>query len=306
MKTEYDIIILGGGPAGMTAALYAARSRMKVIVLEKLAPGGQMAITDFIENYPGFVPGVHGYELTQKMEDHARAFGAEVGYAEVYKIRQEDNRHVVETSEGEYIGKTIIIATGATAKRLGVPGEAEFIGRGVSYCATCDGAFYKDKKVVVVGGGDSAIDEAIYLTRFATKVTIVHRRCELRAIKVLQERAFENPKIDFQWNSVVDRIEGEPVVQQVVTHDVNTGEQTTIAADGVFVYIGLVPNTPFVPEGVQLEWGYIITAEDMSTGIPGIFAAGDVRVKTLRQVVTAAGDGATAAHSAEKYIEAHF
>lgn len=306
MATEYDIIILGGGPAGLTAGLYAARSRMKVVLLEKLAPGGQVAITDFVENYPGFVPGVQGLDLSQKMEEHARAFGVEVAYSEVYGIRTENHHHIIESSDGEYIGKTVIIATGATPKKLGVPGEAEFIGRGVSYCATCDGAFYKDKKVVVVGGGDSAIDEAIYLTRFASKVTIVHRRDQLRAIKVLQERAFANPKIEFCWNSVIDRIEGQPVVQQVHARDIKTGEIHVIPADGIFVYIGLVPNTSFVPEGIEMEWGYVVTNEEMETGIPGIYAAGDVRKKTFRQIVTAAADGAIAAHTAEKYIESNF
>lgn len=303
MATEYDIVILGGGPAGMTAALYAARSRLNIIVLEKMAPGGQMALTDQIENYPGFSPGVTGFELTQKMEEHARFQGAEIGYAEVSAIRGGDGRHIVETSEGDYIAKTVIIASGAMPKKLDVPGEAEFIGRGVSYCAVCDGAFYKEKKVVVVGGGDSAVDEAHYLTRFASKVTIVHRRDQLRAIKSLQERAFADPKIEFRWDSVVERIEGGPVVQRVVLRNVKTGELSELPTDGVFVYVGLVANTDFLPPEIQTKWGHIVTDDDMATSVPGIFAAGDVRVKSLRQIITAAADGAIAAHSAEKYLE---
>lgn len=300
----HDLIIIGGGPAGLSAAIYGARARLKTLVVEKMYAGGQAAITDRIENYPGFVEGIGGMELTEAMKMQAERFGAKFVNGEAQRIIPKDNGFIVELKNEQLEAKAVILAMGAEARKLMVKGEKEFTGRGVSYCATCDGAFYTDKKVVVVGGGDSAIEEALYLTKFAESVTVVHRRNELRATKILQERAFSNEKIKFLWDSVVEEVKGQEAVEEIVIKNIKTGEITSYPTDGVFVAIGWEPNSSIVKGLVNLsERGYIITDENMATNIPGIFAAGDIREKSLRQVITAAADGAVAAVSAEKYIE---
>ncbi|MGB9977475.1 thioredoxin-disulfide reductase [Thermovenabulum sp.] len=300
----HDLIIIGGGPAGLSAAIYGARARLKTLVVEKMYAGGQAAITDRIENYPGFVEGIGGMELTEAMKMQAERFGAKFVNGEAQRIIPKDDGFIVELKNEQLEAKSVILAMGAEARKLMVKGEKEFTGRGVSYCATCDGAFYTDRKVVVVGGGDSAIEEALYLTKFAESVTVVHRRNELRATKILQERAFSNEKIKFLWDSVVKEVKGQEAVEEIVIKNIKTGEITSYPTDGVFVAIGWEPNSNIVKGLVNLnERGYIITDENMATNVPGIFAAGDIREKSLRQVITAAADGAIAAVSAEKYIE---
>ncbi len=300
----YDLIIIGGGPGGFTAGLYAARARLATLLLEKGVPGGQAAVTSHIENYPGFPDGVDGPELGQRLKDQAVRFGLEVASADVTQVTLEDALKLVHTDQGVFQAKALIIATGTQSAGLGVPGEQELKGRGVSYCATCDGAFFRDKTVAVVGGGDSAIDETLFLTRFVQEAIIIHRRDALRATKILQDRALANAKIRFQWNSVVDQIVGQDTVQAVVVRNVKTGQKTTLPVDGVFIYIGLRPNTAFLGNLLQLdERGYIIANEEMETSAPGVFAVGDVRVKSLRQVITACADGAIAAVNADKYLQ---
>lgn len=300
----YDVIIIGAGPAGMTAAVYASRANLDTLMLERGVPGGQMADTEEIENYPGF-ESILGQELSMKMLDHAKKFGAEYGYGNVQEIIDHGNYKEVKAGDKTFKAKAIIIATGAEYKKLGIPGEEEFTGRGVSYCAVCDGAFYRERKIVVIGGGDSAVEEGMYLTRFAKKVTIIHRRDKLRAQKILQERAFKNEKIEFIWDTVVEEIHGKDgKVSHLTIKNVKTGETGEFQTDGVFVYIGTVPlSEPFKSLGIVNEEGYIPTNENMETKIPGIFAAGDIREKDLRQVVTATGDGSIAAEMAAKYIE---
>ncbi|GAV23211.1 thioredoxin-disulfide reductase [Carboxydothermus pertinax] len=301
---RYDVIIIGAGPAGLSAALYSARSKLSTLYIEKLSTGGQAATTDEIENYPGFARGIPGPDLTQQMEQQAQRFGAKKLNAEVKAIELQGDDRIVKTTKGDLIAKVVIIASGAAPKLLGCPGELEFRARGVSYCATCDAAFYEGANVMVVGGGDSAVEEACYLTKFAEKVTLVHRRDTLRATKVLQERAFANEKLEILWNTVVEEIIGTDVVEKVRLKNVVTGEVFEKEIDGIFIYVGLEPNTEFVKSLVTLdERGYIITDENMRTNIPGVYAAGDVRQKLLRQVVTAAADGAIAAYHAEKYLE---
>jgi len=303
---RYDLIIIGGGPAGLTAGLYAARARLKALLIERGIPGGQAAVTSHIENYPGFPEGIDGPELGQRMKEQAVHFGLEFLTAEVGSVTLEDNLKVVHTDQGTLKARALIIATGTQNATLGVPGERELKGRGVSYCATCDGAFFRDKTVAVVGGGDSAIDEALFLTRFVKEAIIIHRRDALRATKILQDRAFANPKIRFQWNSVVEEILGQSTVQGVIVRNVKTGQKATLPVDGIFIYIGLKPNTAFLGDLLRLdERGYIITNEEMETNIPGIFAAGDVRAKSLRQVITACADGAIAAVNADRYLQEH-
>lgn len=299
----YDVIIIGAGPAGMTAAVYTSRANMSTLMVERGIPGGQMANTEEIENYPGY-ESILGPDLSNKMFEHARKFGTEYAYGDIKGIRVEEPYKIVLAGDKEYKGKSVIIATGAEHRLLGVPGEKELAGRGVSYCAVCDGAFFRDKNLIVVGGGDSAVEEGIYLTRFAKKVTIVHRRDELRAQKILQKRAFENEKIDFIWNSVVKEIVGTDKVEKVILQNRETGEESEVQADGVFIYVGMDPlSVPFRDLGITNESGYILTNEKMHTSIPGLYAAGDVREKALRQVVTATGDGAEAAISAQNYVE---
>ncbi|WP_028309084.1 thioredoxin-disulfide reductase [Desulfitibacter alkalitolerans] len=298
----YEVAIIGGGPAGLTAALYTARSGRKTIIIERSMPGGQAALTSWIENFPGFPEGVSGPDLMMKFYQQASQFGAEMITEDVVSADLRDDVKIIKTTGRAIEAMSVIIASGAQAKKLGVEGEERFQGRGVSYCATCDGAFFKDKKVAVVGGGDSAVEEAIFLTKFAGEVHIIHRRDELRATRILQERALENPKIKFIYNTVVEEIKGNKGVEKMLLKDVKTGELREEAMDGVFVFIGTVPNTHWL-EGVDLnQGGYIQTDDFLKTNLPGVFAAGDVREKFLRQVSTAVGDGATAAMSAERYL----
>lgn len=300
----YDVTIIGGGPAGLAAGIYASRAALKTLLIEKGMPGGLAASTDSIENYPGFAEGISGPELMMQMDAQARRFGLEVISENVEGIKPMEDHFVINTEDIEINTKTIILATGAQPRKLKIAGEEEYTGRGVSWCATCDGAFFKDKVVAVVGGGDAAVEEAIYLTKFATKVHIIHRRDELRATKILQERAKENGKIEFQWNSVVEKIAGDTTVKEITLKNVQNGQTEDLKVDGIFIYVGTKPVSEIVSKLIDLdERGYIITDEDMHTSRPGIFAAGDIRQKTLRQVVTAVADGAIAAVSAEKYIE---
>jgi len=303
-KRLYDVVIIGAGPAGMTAAVYASRANLDTLMLERGVPGGQMADTEAIENYPGF-ESVLGPDLSNKMFEHAQKFGAQYAYGEVKEVVDHGDYKEVITGDKTYRTKTVIITTGAEYRKLGIPGEEELTGRGVSYCAVCDGAFFKDREIAVIGGGDSAVEEGMYLTRFAKKVTIIHRRDELRAQKILQDRAFENDKIEFIWDTVVEEIKEEDgKVGTLQLKNVKTGETSEFKTDGVFVYIGTVPlSEPFKSLGIVDDEGYIPTNENMETEIPGIFAAGDIRVKDLRQVVTATGDGSIAAETAIKYIE---
>lgn len=303
---QYDVVIIGAGPAGLTAGLYASRSKLSTLYIEELATGGQAAATDEIENYPGFVHGVSGPDLSDKMEEQAKRFGAVKLAAKVDSLQIEGNYRVIKTNKGDFKAKTVIIASGAAPKLLGCSGELEFRARGVSYCATCDAAFYEGvPNVMVVGGGDSAVEEANYLTKFAEKVTLVHRRDSFRATKVVQDKAFNNPKLNIVWNTVVEEITGDGIVEQARLKNIVTGETTEMAIDGIFIYVGLVPNTDFLGDLITTKNGYIVTDADMRTNIPGVYAAGDVRDKLLRQVVIAAADGAIAAFVAEKYIEEH-
>lgn len=304
-QAVYDVVIIGAGPGGMTAALYASRANLKTLMIEKGMPGGEILNTAEVENYPGFSL-ITGPELAQHIYDGAMRFDAEHIYGDVERIEQVGNFHHVYASNKVFITKTVIIATGSHHRHLNVEGESRLAGRGVSYCAVCDGFFFRDKHVVVVGGGDSAVEEGNYLTQFAQKVTIIHRRDALRAQKVLQDRAFANPKINFIWDTVVEAIQGEEAVSSVTLRNVKTNEVTEFEAEGVFVYVGLVPNSQ-VAEGLNItdEEGWVITDHAMATSIPGIFAVGDVRQKHLRQIVTATSDGAIAGHSAYQYIEEH-
>ncbi|MGG0753298.1 thioredoxin-disulfide reductase [Brevibacillus laterosporus] len=299
----YDVIIAGAGPAGMTAAVYTSRANMSTLMLERGIPGGQMANTEDIENFPGFTS-ILGPDLSNKMFEHAQKFGAEYQYGDIKEIRDDNPYKIVVVGDKEYKAKSIIVATGAEHRLLGAPGEKEYSGRGVSYCAVCDGAFFRNKELVVVGGGDSAVEEAIFLTRFATKVTIIHRRDEFRAQKIIQKRAFENEKIHVIWDTVVKEIRGDNVVTGVLLENVKTGEQTEYPTNGVFIYVGMDPLTEAVKNlGITNEGGYIPTDELMRTNVEGVFAAGDVREKLLRQVVTATGDGSIAAQNAQVYVE---
>lgn len=306
MDKQYDLIIIGGGPAGLAAAVYGARAGLTTCVVERGLLGGQIFNTSKVENYPGFPEGILGPDISSRLDEHARKFGAEIVLADVTRVDLGGALKTVATSEGVLVARTVIIATGATPKRLGVPGEERLIGAGVSYCATCDGAFYRDKKVAVVGGGDAAIDEALFLTRFAQEVTVIHRRGELRAIKYLQDKAFANPKMKFVWNSVVTEVLGDDRVKAVMVETTAGGatERRAIAVDGVFIYVGMTPNTAFLGGALPLDAnGYIPSGETTETAIPGVFAAGDVRSKALRQVVTAVADGAVAAYMAEKFLQ---
>lgn len=300
---RYELIIIGGGPAGLAAGLYAARARMKTLCLERLTPGGALATTEDVENYPGF-RAITGPDLVEKMLEHAKDFGMELSYSDANSIELDGTDRIVHTDEGPIVAKAVLIASGAKINKLGVPGEEEFAGRGVSYCAVCDGAFFRDQDVVVVGGGDAAIDEGLYLTRLVETVTVIHRRDQLRASKILQERAFANEKVSFMWEMVVREIHGDGMVKEVLLENVKTAEQSVHPTEGVFVYIGSKPNTDFVKGLVEMdEAGHIITDLHMQTSVPGIYAAGDVRIDSYRQAVTAGGDGCTAALAAEKYIE---
>lgn len=303
-RRPYDVIIIGGGPAGLTAGLYTSRARLRSLLIESGILGGQIMATDLIENYPGFPKGIGGSELGHLMEEQAKRFGLETVQNEVIEIGLEGELKRVQTYEKTYFSRALIICTGTEYRKLGVPGEEEFRGKGVSYCATCDGAFFQNGKVMVVGGGDSALTEALYLTKFVKELYIVHRRDALRATKIYQERAESNPKIKFIWNSVVQAIRGDSIVRSVLIKNVKTGDTQEIEADGVFLFIGLAPRTQFLKGLVVLdENGYIVTNENCETSVKGIFAAGDCRKKLLRQISTSVGDGATAAFAVEKYLE---
>ncbi|MDN5024063.1 thioredoxin-disulfide reductase [Streptococcus sp. SO4] len=302
----YDTIIIGAGPAGMTAALYAARSNLKVALIEGGLPGGQMNNTSDIENYPGYA-NISGPELAEKMFEPLENLGVEHLYGFVENVEDHGKFKKVVTDDQVYETRTVIVATGSKHRLLGVPGEEELNSRGVSYCAVCDGAFFRDQDLLVVGGGDSAVEEAIFLTRFAKSVTIIHRRDELRAQKVLQDRAFANEKINFIWDSVVKEIKGENRVESVVIENVKTGQVTEQAFGGVFIYVGLDPVSDFVQElQIRDQAGWIVTDDHMKTSVTGVFAVGDVRQKDLRQVTTAVGDGAIAGQEAYKYITEHY
>lgn len=298
-----DLVIIGGGPAGLSAGIYASRAAIDTVLLERGIPGGLVISTHFIDNYPGFSEGIGGPELMTQMEKQARRFGLDIQSTNVDGIKVSEKGFILKTDQGEIKAGAVIMATGAQPQLLGVKGEKEFTGRGVSYCATCDGAFFRGKTVAVVGGGDAAVEEAMFLTRFVNKVLLIHRRGELRATKIVQKRAFENPKIDFIWHNVVDEIYGKDTVEALLVRDVRDNEKRILNVDGVFLYVGNSPNSWLVRDIVTLdEKGYIITDENMLTSQPGIYAAGDVRQKLLRQVVTAVADGAVAAVAAEKYL----
>lgn len=309
---KYDLVIIGAGPAGLAAGLYAGRARLNTLIIEKQKNGGQIVITSEIENYPGCLDEETGPSLIDRMVKQTEKFGVDHVFDTVTDVELEGEEKVIKCLNGEYNAKAVIIAAGAHPVPIGCPGERELSGKGVSYCATCDAAFFEDFEVYVVGGGDSAVEEAMYLTKFARKVTIIHRRDELRAAKSIQEKAFANPKMNFMWDSVVEEIKGDGLVESMIVKNVKTGELIEIKADeedgtfGIFVFIGFKPNSDLFDGKVQMdERKYIITDDDMKTDIPGVFAAGDIRKKSLRQVVTAAADGAIAAVQAGKYIEEH-
>jgi thioredoxin reductase (NADPH) len=307
-KEIYDVIIIGGGPAGLTAGIYTSRARISTLLIEKLGIGGQASITDRIENYPGFIEGISGPELVHNMEEQAQSFGVKTIFDEVTRVEVSDEGNIkkvfVHDDPEPYQCLSIIVAAGHEQRKLGVPGETEFTGRGVSYCATCDGAFFRDGAVAVVGGGDVAVEEALFLTRFVSKAYIVHRRDRLRATKILQERAAGNDKIAFVFDSVLDEVSGQTTVNGVKVRNVKTGQTEVLAVDGVFVFIGWNPNLSFLGSVVDMsEDGYIIVDKEMMTSREGIFACGDCCKKKLRQIVAACGDGATAAFSAQHYVE---
>ena len=303
MKQIYDMIMIGGGPGGYTAALYAARAGLDVIVLEKLSAGGQMALTSQIDNYPGFEEGIDGFTLGEKMQAGAEAFGAKTEYAEVFSVDLKAVPKVLETSEGTFYGHTVVLATGASPRNLGISGETELVGRGVHYCASCDGMFYKDKTVVIVGGGNTAAADAMVLSRIAKKVILVHRRDTLRATKIYHEPLMKAENVEFRWNSTVSEFISDGKVTGVKIKDVHTGEETVIDCDGVFVSVGRKPATELVKDQLELDAeGYVIADESTKTNISGVYAVGDVRTKKVRQIVTAVADGAIAAHEAEEYL----
>lgn len=303
MDKIYDVIVIGAGPGGMTAALYASRSDLDTLLLEKGVPGGQLMNTAEIENYSGF-KSIEGPDLAAKMYEGATAFGAEYTLGDLQEIIDGPDFKKVVTADKIYKTQTVIIATGAEHRKLGIPGEDKLRGRGVSYCAVCDGAFFRDRPLVVVGGGDSAVEEGTYLTQFASDVTIIHRRDELRAQSILQDRAFENEKVDFIWDTVVEEIQGENKVESLKLRNVKTDEVSEFEIDGTFIYIGLIPNTDGLDNlGITDEEGWVLTDEYMQTDIPGVYAIGDVRQTVLRQVATAVGDGSIAGDQAYKYIQ---
>ena len=303
MKHIYDMIIIGGGPGGFTAALYAARAGLGVIVLEKLSAGGQMALPSQIDNYPGFEDGIDGFTLGEKMQAGAEKFGAKTEYAEVFSVDLKAVPKIVETSEGTFYGHTVVLATGASPRELGVSGEKELIGRGVHYCAACDGMFYKGKTVVIIGGGNTAAADAFVLSRIAKKVILVHRRDTLLATNVYQDPQMRAENVDFRWNSTVSEFISDGKVTGVKINDVNTGEESVVECDGVFISVGRKPATELVKYQLELDsGGYVIADESTKTNIPGVYAVGDVRIKKVRQIVTAVADGAVAAHEAEEYL----
>jgi thioredoxin reductase (NADPH) len=303
---DYDLVIIGAGPAGLTAGLYAARARMNVLLIEKAVPGGQIIVTDWIENYPGFPEGISGFDLAEKMKLQAEALGLKMDTAEVQSLNLAPDVKEVIFQDKTIKAKSLIIASGASPKKLGI-GEDRFMGKGISFCATCDAPFFKEKTVVAVGGGDTAVQEAIYLTKFVKKVYLIHRRDELRATKILQERAFANEKIEIVWDTVATGVDGFFGIEGVHVKNVKTGEEKTLKADGCFIWVGILPNTQFLNDMVDTDaFGFIRADARMQTSVPGVFAAGDVRDTPLRQVSTAVGDGAIAAVSAEHYLENEF
>lgn len=309
MDKIYDVIILGAGPAGLSAGLYAGRSRLSTLIIEKGVDGGQIAITNEIENYPGqMLEGESGPSLIARMTEQAKKFGAERISDTITSVELEGEVKKVVCSKGTYQGKTVIVATGAKHRNIGCENEEKFIGKGISFCATCDASFFEDFEVYVVGGGDAAVEEAMYLTKFARKVTIIHRRNELRAAKSIQEKAFKNPKLAFMWDSVVEKVDGDELLNTMYVKNVKTGEVTKVEADpddglfGLFGFIGLLPNTELFEGKIDMDRGYVKTDDNLHTNVEGVYAAGDLRIKVLRQVVTAAADGAIAATEAEHYL----
>lgn len=305
IEEEYDTVILGAGPAGLTAAMYAARDSLKTLVLEKQFPGGQVATTEFVENYPGFPEGIMGADLSEKFYAHAAKFGVKIRAAECQQIDVKGNYKylTIKNLPFQIKAKTLILCLGAHWKRLDVPGENRFFGRGVSFCATCDGSFYKGQEIAVIGGGDSALEEGLYLTKFASKVTIIHRRNKLRAAKIYQERALKHEKINFIYDTVVTAVNGEQKVRSISLKNIATGEESELDVAGIFIFIGQTADTELVKDLIKLdESGFIIADESTETNVPGIFAAGDVRWKPLRQITTAIADGSVAAKASEKYI----
>jgi len=304
-EKHYDIVIVGGGPGGLTAGMYGARANLKTVMVEKFMPGGQIANTEEVEDYPGFEH-ITGAELAMKMQKHAEKFGLEVLSDEITEIRSEGEARKVAVGAGgtNYVGKQMIVATGGSAVKLGVPGENEFSGKGVSYCAICDGAFFKDEIIAVVGGGDAAVEEAMFLTKFGSRVILIHRRDKLRAQKIIQERAFKNPKIEYLWDTVVEEIKGDSKVRSLGIKNVKTDEKSDLDVGAVFVFIGFHPNTRILPEDIKKnDQGYLLTDYKMETSIPGIYACGDVRHQLVRQITNAVGDGTTAAMAAVYRIE---
>lgn len=301
---DYDLVIIGGGPAGLTAGLYAARARLNVILIEKIVPGGQVVISDLIENYPGFPEGISGPDLVQRMTDQVKRFDLNIENNEVIAIDLSNPVKKITLNDRTITTHTVIIATGASPKKLGVPGEDTFFGKGISSCATCDGPFFKDSVVAAVGGGDTAVQESLFLTKFVKKLYLIHRSDQLRAEAILQERALASDKIEFIWDSVLTGINGLSHVENISVQNVKTGDITELSVDGCFIWVGILPNTQFLKDAVKLdEQGFIIADLNMETSMPGVFTAGDVRNTTLRQISTAVGDAAIAAFSAEQYIE---
>ena len=301
---DYDLIIIGGGPAGLTAGIYAGRARLKTLLLEKLIHGGQMMTTDLVENYPGFPEGITGFELSDRMRKQAERFGLEIRSQEVLELKPGKLGHTVVLENGSLTAGAIIITTGARYRRLGVPGEDKLAGHGISFCATCDGAFFKDESIAMVGGGDNALTEILFLERFANKIHLIHRRDQFRACKYLQERVFKIDKVQVHLNTVVAEFKGQSALEALELHNVKTGENSTLPVTGAFIAIGMVPNTAWLGNLLPLDkWGFIVTDPAMEVGIPGIFAAGDVRSKWERQISTAVGDGTVAAIAVERYLE---
>ena len=301
---HYDLVIIGGGPAGLTAGLYASRARLNVILIEKVVPGGQVITTDWIENYPGFPEGLSGTDLVQKMTEQAKRFGLTIENNEVISLDVSEALKKIELKDRIITTYAIIIATGASPKKLGIPGEDIFYGKGISTCATCDGPFFSNRIVAAVGGGNTAVQESLFLTRFAKKLYLIHRRDQLRATSILQERALANDKIEIIWNSVLTSIDGLTNVEKITTKNVKTGSTKELFVDGCFIWVGIHPNTEFLKNSVKLDKsGFIIADLNMATSVPGVFAAGDVRDTSLRQITTATGDGAIAALSAEHYMD---
>lgn len=306
MAKEYDIVIIGAGPAGLAAGLYAARARRSTLLIEKNITGGQIALTALIENYPG-IDEINGFDLGQAMQQQAEKYGMETAYTAVQAIEPQEGGHLIKTEEGEFLARAVIVTAGADYNRLDIPGEHRLTGYGVSYCGTCDAAFFKDVEVVVVGGGDAAMDEGLFITRYASKVKVVHRRDSLRAGSILQERAFANEKMEFIWDTVVESVEGEDAVTSVKLRNLKTNEVYEMPTAAIFIFIGQTPNSNFLEGLLNLDnGGHVLVNEWMETNVPGIFAAGDIRNNAARQVVTSAGDGATAAIRADHYISSHF